>query len=351
MKDGLILNRTVNLLCVIFLFLAIIYIRYNYDSSEIADYDAYAYFTDVYWSGFDRTWIISEPFGWGALLALRALTGSTHGAIVVAHWLLGIFTCGAILAVAFRYRLKWQGVMLSIAMFGPLLSMVTIRATPAYLLCVAATLVVSNRRFLGVGMVAIAALFHNTALLALGPILIIIAQQVFPKISSPFQNKILIVVLSSMIGTLFLLFRQDLFGLLQDAISSAPGFMQKYVVYFTSGGLESAINASRENVSIFHILFIVGATLIFILYIMLSEEEQKPYRVFAVASFAIFIMLSTNPVISYRQSIFWLIPILLTFPWERLRPGPLASIGVIAFSLVVFPLNVDGVILKWQVPT
>lgn len=347
MKEGFTINRTVNLLCVSLLFLSILYTRYNYDSSEIADYDAYAYFTDVYWSGFDRTWIVSEPLGWGTLLTLRALTGSTNGAIVVAHWLLGVFTCGTILTAAFRYRLRWQGVMLSIAMFGPLLSMVTIRATPAYLLCVIATLIVSKRRALGLGLVAIAILFHNTAILALGPIFIIILQQLFPRISAPFQNKLLIVSISAIAGIAFLFFRQELFGIFQDLISAAPGFMQKYVVYFTSGGTESAINANREEVSIFHILFIIGATLIFILYIMLSDAEQAPYRVFAIASFAIFIMLSTNPVISYRQSIFWVVPLLLTFPWARLKPAPLAAIGVIAFSLAVFPLNVGGVILKW----
>lgn len=351
MKEKYFTDRLINSVCVSILFLSFLYVRYNYNSNEIADYDAYAYFTDVYWSGFDRTWIVSEPLGWGALLALRALTGSTHGAIVLAHWALGIFTSSAILAVAFRYRLKWQGVMLSIAMFGPLLAMVTIRATPAYLLCVAATLVVSDRRFLGLALVGIATLFHNTAILALGPILIIIAQKTFPKLMSSFQNKTLIALSASVFGFVFLLLRQDIFILFQDIISYAPGFMQKYMIYFTSGGIEHQINSSRDDVSIFHILFIIGATFIFVLYILFSQKDQEEYRIFAVASFVIFIILSTNPVISYRQSIFWLTPLLLTFPWARLKPGPVVSMGVIAFSLVVFPLNVDGVILKWQLPT
>jgi hypothetical protein len=347
MIDNFLINRAVNLTCVFILSLSILYIRYYYISSDIADYDAYAYFTDVYWSGFDNSWIISEPLGWGTLLALRALTGSTNGAIIIAHWLLGLFTCVAIFAAAFRYKLKWQGVMLSIAMFGPLLSMVTIRATPAYLLCIAAALVVSHQRALGLGLVAIAILFHNTAILALGPIIIIILQQGFPKISAPFQNKINIVLGASIAGVVFFFFRQEMFGFFQNIISSAPAFMQKYIVYFTYGGAEAAINANREKVSIFHILFIIGATLIFVLYIMLSDAEQILYRVFAVSSFAIFIMLSTNPVISYRQSIFWVVPVLLTFPWAKLKPSGLVAISIIAFSLVVFPLNVSGVILKW----
>lgn len=347
MTDIFPVNRTINLISIFILSCSILYIRYNYYSSDIADYDAYAYFTDVYWSGFDNSWIISEPLGWGTLLALRALSGTTNGAIVIAHWLLGFFTCTAIFAAAFRYRLKWQGIMLSIAMFGPLLSMVTIRATPAYLLCVAAALVVSHQRALGLGLVAIAILFHNTAILALGPIIVIILQQVFPKISAPFQNKIIIVLGASIAGIVFFFFRQEMFGFFQNIISAAPAFMQKYIVYFTYGGTEAAINANREKVSIFHVLFIIGATLIFALYIMLSDEEQALYRVFAVASFAIFIMLSTNPVISYRQSIFWVVPVLLTFPWAKLKPGGLVAMGVIAFSLAVFPLNVSGVILKW----
>lgn len=340
-------DKLFNVTFVSILFLSTLYIKFNYSSSEISDYDAYAYFIDIYWRGWDKNWLVSEPLGWGSLLALRALTGSTDQAIVIAHWLLSIFTCAAILAVAIFYRLKWQGVLLSIAMFGPLLSMVTIRATPAYLLCVAATLTVSKRPLTGLGLVAFAILFHNTAILALGPIILIIFQQKLPGIASVLRNRALLAAFSATIAIIVLLFREDVFGALQNIFSFSPGFMQKYLVYFLTGDTDVTFNGLQQETSIFHILFIVGATLIFITYIVLGDAEQAPYTVFIVASFAIFIALSSNPVISYRQSIFWVIPGLLTFPWTKLKPHVIAAMGVIAFSLIVFPLNVDGVLLRW----
>ncbi|MGH6697160.1 hypothetical protein [Sphingopyxis sp.] len=340
-------NKVMVAVSVFCLFISVMYIRYNYDSFNIADYDAYAYFTDVYWSGFDRSWILSEPFGWGSLLALRWVTGSTHYAIVAAHWLLSLTTCAAILLLSYRYRLKWQGVMMSIAMFGPLLAIVTIRATPAYLLCVGAALLAARGSLFALALVGLAILFHNTAILALIPILLILFQNKFPNSVKIFENKTVIIVASAITGLIFLFYRQDLFNLFENIIAIAPGFMQKYVVYFTSGGSEAAVNAAREPTSLFHIFFIAGATLMFTLYIFLSGEEQRTYRLFAISSFAIYIVLSTNPVTSFRQSIFWIIPILLTFPWEKLRPTPAVSLGVIAFSLVVLPIGLGSVILSY----
>jgi hypothetical protein len=347
MTEGSNFNKVMVAISVFFLFVSVMYVRYNYDSFNIADYDAYAYFTDVYWSGFDRSWILSEPFGWGSLLLLRWITGSTHYAIVAAHWLLGLTTCAATLLLSYRYRLKWQGVMLSIAMFGPLLAIVTIRATPAYLLCVGAALLAARGHLLAVALAGVGILFHNTTILALIPILLILFQKKFPNSVTIFENKAVIIVVSAITGLIFLFYRQDLFSIFENLIAFAPGFMQKYIVYFTSGGSEAAMNAAREPTSIFHIFFIAGATLMFALYILLSGEEQRPYRLFAITSFAIYIVLSTNPVTSFRQSIFWIIPILLTFPWAKLRPTPLVSFGVVAFSLVVLPFGIDAVILRY----
>jgi len=340
-------NKVMVAFSVFILFVAVMYIRYNYDSFNIADYDAYAYFTDVYWSGFDRSWILSEPFGWGSLLLLRWVTGSTHYAIVAAHWLLSLTTRAAILLLSSRYRLKWQGVMMSIAMFGPLLAIVTIRATPAYLLCVGAALLAARGSLFAVVLAGLGVLFHNTTILALIPIFLILFQKKFPNSVKIFENKVAIIVISAITGIIFLFYRQDLFNIFENIIALAPGFMQKYVVYFTSGGSEAAVNAAREPTSLFHIFFIAGATIMFAMYIFLSGEEQRPYRLFAISSFAIYIVLSTNPVTSFRQSIFWIIPILLTFPWEKLRPKPAVSLGVIAFSLVVLPFGLEAVILSY----
>lgn len=343
MKNYNISNGIINIISVFILCLSILYVRHYYNSDQLADYDAYAYFTDLYWSGFDRSWLTSEPFGWGTLLSLRALTGTTEEAIVFAHWLLGAFTCFSILALAIRYNLQWQGVMLSIAMFGPLLSMVTIRATPTYLMCVVSALTIRKNPTLGIILALSAALFHNTAFLSFFPILLIIIQDRFQWLNRKFRNKPALVISSTFIALLFVLFRQSMFSILEQMISFLPGFAEKYIVYFSLGNSETPITAEP---SIFHNFFIGGVTLIFALYLILGKEVQEKYVAFAVASFAIFIMLSANPVTSYRQSIFWIVPILLTFPWERLKPNFLAYLGIISFSLVVFAININGIILK-----
>jgi len=348
MNKYTIFNRIINYISILVLLFSIFYIRYHYNSMDIADYDAYAYFTDVYWAGFDQTWMVSEPLSWGGLLFLRALTGSTDEAIVVAHWILGLFTCGFILFAATRFKMQWQGVMLSIAMFGPLLAMVTIRATPAYLLCIAAALTIGKQRAVGLGLAAIAILFHNTAILALGPIAIIMLQKKFPKISNISHSKFFITIFSSLLIIIILFFRNELFDTFERLILIFPGFIQKYLVYFTIGRAENAIGAASQETSIFHILFIAGVSIIFIFYIFSCQKYNNEYVLFTLFSFVIFIMLSGNPVVSYRQSIFWLIPVFLTFPWYVLKPKSAVIIGTLALSAIVFVLNVQGVILDWR---
>lgn len=343
MKNDNVSNSIINIISIFTLGFAILYVRYYYNSDQLADYDAYAYFTDLYWSGFDRSWLTSEPFGWGTLLSLRALTGTTGEAIVFAHWLLGALTCFSILALAIRYNLQWQGVMLSIAMFGPLLSMVTIRATPTYLMCIVAALTIKKNPIMGITMALLAALFHNTAFLSFLPLLLIILQDRLPWLNRKFRNKPALVVFSTLIGLLFAFFRQSMFSIFEQMISFLPGFAAKYIVYFSIRNNDTLMTAEP---SLFHNFFIAGVTLIFALYLIFSEENQEKYVGFAVSSFAIFIMLSANPVTSYRQSIFWIVPILLTFPWERLKPNFLAYLGIISFSLVVLPININGIILK-----
>lgn len=338
-------DKTLTVGAAVALFAAFLVVRYRFDSPDIADFPAYAYFTDVYWAGFDRSWLVSEPLGWGLLLVLRNLAGSTDGAIQLAHWLLGISTPLLILYLARKFEVPWQGTLVTIALFGPLLAMVTIRATPAYLLCAAAAMIAAKGRLSSIALVGLSILFHNSAALAVPPILLILLQKRYPTLIRPFQSRISIIVIAAVFSMVMLYFRGDLFAFVETLIASTPGSIQKYLVYFsveTNTGVNT--NIDLEN-SLFHVLFLAGATMVFSVYIFLGSQEQFPYRLFAIASFAVFLVLNINPVTAYRQSLFWIIPLLFTFPWSRLKPRFLVSMLLIAFSGILFGYNLVGVVL------
>lgn len=339
-------SKIFNVLIVVLLFSATLYMKLNYSSSDIADYEAYAQYTEIYWRGWDKGWLTSEPLGWGMLIALRSFTNSTDQAITLAHWMLIVFVFGAFLTAAIFYRVKWQGVLISVAMFGPLLSMVTIRATPAYLLCISAALIVSKRPRVGVMMVAVAAAFHNTALLALGPVILIILQRKMFNETILNNNKFMLFCFYTIAAIFALFFRETVFSLTEQAIYFFPAPVEKYLIYILAGGGDFGSNRLYNEISVFNTLFFSGVAILLIAYLIMIGEEQKPYYLFILASFVIFTFCSLNPVVSYRQSIFWVIPALLTFPWEKVKPNSVVGVGVIAFSAIAFFLNLDGVLAE-----
>jgi hypothetical protein len=327
------------------LFVAFLAVRYRFDSPDIADFPAYAYFTDVYWAGFDRSWLFSEPLGWGMLLLLRNLTGSTDGAIQVAHWLLGISTPLLLLYIARHFNIAWQGTIASVALFGPLLAMVTIRATPAYLLCAVAALLAAKGRLASIGLIVLAMLFHNSAALTLVPVALILLQRRYPSLARPLESRLAIISIAALLSITMLYFRTELFQFIESIIAQTPGSIQKYLVYFAVGNAEAGNAVDTGQDSTFHILFLGGASIVLVSYIFLSTTEQIPFRLFAISSFTIFLLLNINPVTAYRQSLYWIIPLLFTFPWSRLHPKIFFSIFLTLVSAALFGFNLLGVVL------
>jgi hypothetical protein len=311
------------------------------DPNRFADYYQYLVITDGLVYFYSGSWIGFEAGSNLILLGLRFITGDTITAVNLAHYLLGATYIYLYFLIARDEQVGWRGVLISFALYGSLLAFVTIRATPAYLLVVIAALRATRGQTSAIWLALAATLFHVSAVLAVPPIIIGVAQNRLRALDwvTHSTRALVIVVASAML----------LFGLLQAAFANALNvaieaipFLGKYVVY------TAALDPLRDrggagSASINHLIYAVTVSLLVLAAMIMPEERCRRLRAYALTSYAIFLLLQFSPITAYRQSQFWTIPLILVFPWHRFVPAGFRSIILIVACLAFFAFTAQGV--------
>ena len=222
-------------------------------------------------------------------------------------------------------KIDWLNFWDFFALFGPLLAFVTIRATPAYFAFIVTFFFWRDgRAFLAMIFALLSAMFHFSALLL---ILVLFVSMVFhrPLDKSPaFRRAAWALYFVSM----FLGFYMTIVG---------PGPLVSGVEVGELLLRYSAYIEEVEPVSgIFHRIYFWGAAAVATIYLISSADDWKCKSLVMFASLQ-FYLVAWSPVLAFRQSIFWVAPILLTLPIARvIRSRDVRILGAIVMILVLF---------------
>jgi ABC-type cobalamin transport system permease subunit len=96
---------------------------------------------------------------------------------------------------------------------------------------------------------------------------------------------------------------------LTNVIRSIP-VISKYDVY---------TDTNSTGTQIGHYIFLAFVAMLTFSFMLLRGETTK-LNIYVISSFAIYVVLffSSSPVAAFRQTPFWLMPMIATLPWKRL---------------------------------
>lgn len=94
-----------------------------------------------------------------------------------------------------------------------------------------------------------------------------------------------------------------------SVVKSIP-VISKYDVYTDSITTETRIG---------HYIFLVFVSILTVIFLMARDELSGRLSVYVMASFALYVVMffSASPVAAFRQTPFWIMPMIALLPWER----------------------------------
>lgn len=325
-----------------FILALIIAVRIYIPSWLFADFSSYLYLVDQLTFNPSTSWLSSEPLSWAPILAFRYFTGSTFQAVVVGHWYLSLVFLGSALALQRRYDLPWQFSVLLFGVFGPLLAFVTLRATPAYFAVAFAVMEAGRGRRRSFIILLVACLFHLSSLMMVLPVSIAFLQNRSEKLNALLRSPLFVGVLAAMIILPFVVFT-DLMNLyLGEIISIFGSTLGKFTTYIKNDAATDMTGASGGS---FHQVYFILVSVILIGWIFVSQEIGVRIRGFVFTGYGIFLFLQFSPVSAYRESIFWMIPLLMTFPWKKIALSGFGSAAILAAAAIMFAYGIGTVLV------
>lgn len=312
---------------------AIIGVRLRVSPVDLADFDTYLVLADELGFMVWRDVLSFEPLSSAAIALLRDWSGSSYAAISIAHWLLSI---GFLVGFYITFRLHdtdWRGVLVIFALYGALLSLITIRATPAYILVALATVYGMRGRPIAILLTIVAAGFHASAGLAIIPIVALVLQNRIGFISDLFRNDIFTIGASLIVFIFFVVFYDAIILFLLRTVSGFTS-LTKYMTYLSAADQTLTPTVSSES-QVGHIAYRFACSGLVLFFLLQRNEESKRLRSYVILSFAVFAFLSFSPVSAYRQSIFWTVPLLMNLPWRRYSFANIGSTLIVLGSVAV----------------
>ena len=294
---------------------------------DYADYDTYVIYLDSLVHFPPENWFYFEPLSNFYLLAIHWLLNSVEPSIWLAHYLLGALFLVLLVKSSSPRDSAWQNLLFSFAVLGPLLAFVTLRATPAYFLTAVSVTHAARRDPRAWLYFVLAALFHASALLAAVPLALLYFEDRFAGLAKLTRSPRLL-VLSIVALAVFGVLAAAFAGYAISVIQSVP-VLSKYVAY-------TADSSSNTVSSINHYIFLLFVTILVITLFLVGNEKTVRINGYILVSFAIYIGLffATSPVAAFRQTPFWLLPLIALFPWRR--------VGVVEATAPLFIILCSG---------
>lgn len=215
------------------------------------------------------------------------------------------------------------GLVTIVSLYGPLLSLVLLRASPAYIfIFIAIHYLMQNKSIKGLLSLSVSVLFHITSLIAIIPLLL--SKLLSKNKIDVLQSQMLSFFLLPMIAIVFFF---GIFG-----INLYDYFFQmfdigKYIVYFEIGD---------ESSGLMHKIYFLAVIIISVMFYINRNEYSSLERNYILLSLMAYLVFSSTPVLAFRQSIFWIPVILFRIGDWRYFSSPLVRLVVISISAPIF---------------
>lgn len=316
-----------------------IYLNSTVDQRDFSDTDTYLYYIDNIYFFRESDWWTFETLSKALMISLRALARDTELSIFIYRYILIIFFPFFIYYV-YR-RSSWQAMLVALALYGPLLGLITMRATPAYILAALAAVSAIDGRWRSIAYLLGGFLFHVSTALAIPASIAVLAMKKYG-----FKNiKTRYIIMSFILLGIVSLFVAG-FGV-QYFLNFVGSFsyLAKYTTYVPDA--DEAASMAAEGPKIVHYIFAVAVVGLSIFLIYRAKEDQGAEKMFVAFSLVIYLALFSlfSPVVSLRYSPFYILPALSRIDISfRGSLGGLAGAAVVAGSAAVFALSLQQVI-------
>lgn len=228
----------------------------------------------------------------------------------------------------------FAGVVLVIALYAPLFAFVILRAAPAYLL-IALSVFYSAQRMkkTSSALALISILYHISAVL---PALVILFLNIAGFKILKFSNLIF------KIAIFFAIFQIINFWL---GINLMPSEIMELISGYEQINKYSVYAEAPAGSSIYHIIYFGLCSLMMALAKVKNKHFNEYLLLYLYILFGVCAILMVSPVTSFRMSVFYLLPLLLIFPWHSVLNG-IVKYTVFAVSPFILYLSFNGIISR-----
>lgn len=311
----------------------LLYINISVPQVDFADNESYLLYLDsLYYFG-NWTWWDFEPATRALILSVRFFSGSTSDSVQIYRLL---NTLLFLVSIYYFYRRgSWQSLAIAVALYGPLLALITLRATPAYFFATLGTLAALEGKWKSVIFVLIGFLFHVSALLSLPVVCVVLMLKRYGV--KTISSRHIFVALS--VFSFFIVLASSGASVRLLAIVNFFVGLEKYTAYLSAAEL-SGYTDFRSNIKVGHYVFVGAIVGLGFLLIKKSAEDEGILKLFIAFSTVIYLAMFfiASPVVSFRYSPLFILPALssvsVTFP------GPLEI-------LKSFVLAVGCILIFW----
>lgn len=318
----------------IFMMITVFVIRLITNPYYFADFDSYIILTDRLSVTPVADWITYEPFSSLVLFILRLLAGNSYDAVVAAYWYVSIIFLIGLFFIVRQQGIIWQGAVITLGLYGPLLAFVTVRATPAYLLICLAAIKATEGKLISLAIALLATGFHISAVLAIPPLLVALAQRRFGLVDRMFKSRRTTIAVALITFIALGFFYEQMLEFLNNIVTLFDTFLGKYFTYIKSDSEKDVSKLTEDNS--FHQIYLIIVTLFVAMHLFQNDAKSVQFRGYILISYMIFAFLGFSPVASFRQSFFWVMPLILFFPWQNFSFNGLGSIVLLFVSCLMF---------------
>lgn len=302
---------------------------------RFADFPNYQYMVEDLRSPDWSDLLTFEPFSRLSLYLCSTLSNDSADAVSIAHYVNALIYICAFIPIAIRYAGGWKNVLLFGALYSPLLAFVTLRATPAYLLAAIAYFIRGSHpgKALAVSLVAVG--FHVSAAAVVIPLILTANNRLGRAFVSANARWMDVSIVSA--AVLIYIFLGGLSAYLPQvaAFLEEQGEFAKFAEYATLAG---------DMQSIMHrVYFVMTLGMVVLLLISRREFNSRDVR-YMTLSFLIYAALTISPVVAFRESIFWMMPLVLIFPFHRYMQTAASAFAFCATCGVLYVVGFYGVL-------
>jgi hypothetical protein len=333
-RDGAVKTAILFVILIIFL-----YLNATVGQRNFSDTDTYLFYIDSIYFFPESGWWNFEALSKALMVGLREMAQDTEYSIYLYRYLLILIFPFSIYYI-YRYS-SWQALLVSLALYGPLLGLITMRATPAYIFATLAAVSALEGKKRSVGYLLAGFLFHVSTALAVPAVLAALALKKYGVVtirtSYIFASFILLFVFYGVIANAGVEFFINLF--------KSFSYLAKYTAYVPGTEDTRAIQAEAPKLA--HYIFAVAVVGLSLFLILKARADQGVEKLFIAFSLVLYLALFglSSPVVSVRYSPFFILPA-LSWIDISIRSGfrSVTATMVVIGSVIVFGLSLQQVI-------